>query len=378
MVLLTIYFTASDWHKIMNNVTLRRDEYPSLGILDLLCTSMALVPLKFDCRTAKRYNDWMRKLFIVFGSLFLILMALFIPTRVSAELVSIPNLSTPSELIDAVNKLRASHGLPPYDSNSILMNIAQSQADYILSIGTSTHYSTDGLRPFQRALQAGYAVKGDLSLGGFFAENITAGVGMTADEAVKQWTQDDPHLNTMISTNLQDIGAGVAVSGNTFYYVIDCGLSTGGTPVAFTPPPSYNPTKSIMVLNPPNADGSLTYTVQSGDTLLGIAIAYNISLNDLFALNGLTAKSLIYSGQKIIIRAAYTPTPTYPTLTPTGIPTITSWPTSTPTSTKTLFPPTSTPSPGLPIPAARREVIMIIITAILLSALLAFVGIKRK
>jgi uncharacterized protein YkwD len=332
----------------------------------------------FDCGTAKRYNAWMRKLLIVFGSLFMILTALLTPAGIRAESVLMPNLSTSSDLINAVNELRASRGLPPYTPNSILMGTSQAQAEYNLSIRTITHISPDGLRPFQRALQAGYAVKGDISQGGFFAENITAGVGMTADEAVKQWTQDDPHLNTMVSTNLQDIGAGVAVSGNTFYYVIDCGLSTGGTPVAFTPPPSYNPTKSIMVLNTPNADGSLTYTVQSGDTLLGIAIAYNKSLDDLFALNGLTAKSLIYSGQKIIIRAAYTPTPTFPTLTPTGIPTITSWPTSTPTSTKTLFPPTSTPSPGLPIPSARRAVIMIIITALLLSALLAFIGIKRK
>ena len=76
---------------------------------------------------------------------------------------------------------------------------------------------------------------------GFFSENIAAGVGMTAEEAVRYWTGDDPHLNTMISSNLQDIGAGVAVSGNTYYYVIDCGLSTGGTPAAFTPPPSYKP-----------------------------------------------------------------------------------------------------------------------------------------
>jgi len=351
---------------------------PSTGQYPGLFSSF-LLKLKFAHLHAKRYNDRMRKTLLVLISLFLAFIISFSPREIRAKSVTIPNLSTASELIDAVNALRASYGLSPYISNSILMRIAQKQAEYMASSGVANnHYSADGLLPYQRALQAGYAVKGDLSLGGFFAENITAGVGMTADEAVKQWTQDDPHLNTMISTNLQDIGAGVAVSGNTFYYVIDCGFSTGGTPVAFTPPPSYNPTKSIMVLNTPNADGSLTYTVQSGDTLLGIAIAYNISLDDLFALNGLTAKSLIYSGQKIIIRTAYTPTPTFPTLTPTGLPTITSWPTSSPTSTKTLFPPTSTPSPALPIPAAQRAVMMIIISALLLSALLAFVGIKRK
>ncbi len=295
-----------------------------------------------------------------------------------AESVSLPNLSTASELINAVNELRVSRGLPPYSPNSILMGIAQTQADYNLSIGTITHISPDGLRPFQRALKAGYAVKGDISLGGFFAENITAGVGMTADEAVKKWTQDDPHLNTMISTNLQDIGAGVAASGNTFYYVIDCGLSTGGTPVAFTPPPSYNPTNPIIVLNTPNADGSLSYTVQSGDTLLGIAIAYNTPLDELFAINGLTDKSLIYTGQKIIVRAGYTPTPTSPMIAPTKLPTITPWFTTTPTFTGTPFPPTLTRSSELPLSSARGTITLIIITALSISGFLAFIGIKQK
>ncbi len=148
---------------------------------------------------------------------------------------TIPNLSTASELIDAVNALRASLWAAPYTPNSILMSIAQRQAEYNLSIGTITHISADGLQPFQRALQAGYPVAGDISNGrpGFFSENIIAGVGLTAEEAVEDWTEDAPHLNTMISTNLQDIGAGVAVSGNTYYYVIDCGLSTGGTPASF-------------------------------------------------------------------------------------------------------------------------------------------------
>ncbi len=145
----------------------------------------------------------------------------------------------------------------------------------------------------------------------FSLKMLLAGVGMTAEDAVKQWTQDDPHLNTMISPVLQDIGAGVAVSGNTYYYVIDCGLSTGGTPAAFTPPPSYNPPQPTLIPNTPNADGSIIYIVKSGDTLLGIAISYNISLDDLLALNGLTIKSVIYTGQKIIIRRAIYPNTHY-------------------------------------------------------------------
>jgi uncharacterized protein YkwD len=295
-----------------------------------------------------------------------------------AESLASPLLSSPAELIDAVNALRSSYGLPPYNPNSILMGIAQNQADYNLSSGNNTHYSADGLSPYQRALQAGYPVAGDLSLGGFFSENITMGVGMTAEEAVENWTGDSPHLNTMISSNLQDIGAGVAVSGDIYYYVIDCGLSTGGTPVPFSKPRSSNPVIPTRVPNTPNADGSVTYIIKSGDTILGIALANGLTLDELLALNGLTAKSVIYPNQTIIIRAGYTPTPTQPTGTPTERPSITPWPTSTTTSTKTILPPSPTPSPGLPVSSARSTAIIIIVATLVIAAFLSLLGRGRR
>lgn len=300
------------------------------------------------------------------------------PIMVLANTSFSPNFSTSSELIDAVNSFRISRGLPPYTPNSILMSISQRQAEYNQSIGTITHAGPDGLRPFERALQAGYPVAGDLSLGGFFSENIVAGVGLSAAQAVEIWTGDDPHLNTMISPNLQDIGAGVAVVGNTFYYVIDCGLAAGGTPRPFTPPPSYIPPRATLVPNTPNPDGSITYIVQSGDTALGIALSYGISPADLRSINGLDSKYTIYTSQKLVIRIAYTPTPSPPTSTPTRIPTGTRWPTSTQTSTWTSVPPTSIPSPGLQFSTARDTVTLIIASALVIAALLSLLGQKRK
>jgi uncharacterized protein YkwD len=105
----------------------------------------------------------MRKLFPVLGILLLALTISTSPRLAHAEFAYLPNISTASELIEAVNTLRASYGLSPYTPNSILMGIAQRQAEYILSIGTGTHIGPNGLRPFQRALQAGYPVAGDLN-----------------------------------------------------------------------------------------------------------------------------------------------------------------------------------------------------------------------
>jgi LysM repeat protein len=332
------------------------------------------------CLVSCRYNKPMGKLIsLAFAGLLILMQSISLhPAR--AESLIIPRISTAYELIDAVNNLRTSYGLSPYSPNSILMDIAQKQAEYNLSIGTITHIGPNGLRPYQRALQAGYPVAGDINLGGFFSENITAGVGMSAAEAVEQWTGDDPHLNTMISSNLQDIGAGVSVSGNTFYYVIDCGRSTGGIPATFIPPPAYNTPISTKVPNTPNADGSVIYIVQPGDTALGIALAYGISLKDLLVLNGLTEKSVIYPRQKIIIRPIFTPTATFPPSTPTQHPTITLWviSTLTPTSTETSTLPMPIPVPGLPASTARNTVILIGFSALIIAALLVLIGSRHK
>ncbi|MFH1524669.1 MAG: CAP domain-containing protein [Chloroflexota bacterium] len=321
----------------------------------------------------------MRKFAQVCIALILIGMTFSVPQAAQAEApVSAPNFSSASELISAVNALRASNGLPPYQTNSILMSIAQTHADYLISSGTMTHFDGLGQRPFQRALAAGYPVAGDITLGGFFSENITGGSGQTAEQAVQIWMGDDPHKNTMLSPTLQDVGAGVGINGNTFYYVLDAGLSTGGTPVAYTPPAPLHPGTPAIVPNTPNADGSIVHIAQSGDTLGGLSLAYDVPLSDILNLNGLTLKSTIYAGDEIIIRSGYTPTPTQPTGTPTLHPTITPWPTSLPTVTETAIPPTPAPSPGLAESAAIKSVLAIAVAAILAAGVITLLGRKRK
>jgi uncharacterized protein YkwD len=292
--------------------------------------------------------------------------------------VHAPAYSTGAELIDAVNKLRASYGLAPYNTNSILMSIAQTHAEYLVSISTITHVNGQGLRPFQRALEAGYPVAGDLSLGGWFSENISAGVGQSADEAVQAWMGDDPHKNTILSGTLQDVGAGVGTSGNTYYYVLDAGKSTGGTPVAYTPPPPLHPVTPTFIPNTPNADGSIVHILQPGDTLGSLSLVYNVPLSDILKLNGLALNSKIYAGNKITIRAANTATPTQPTYTPSSLPTVTEWPTV--TLADTAIPPTGTPTPaaGLPVTAAGGAVGAIVLAALAIAGLITLMGRKKK
>jgi LysM repeat protein len=290
----------------------------------------------------------------------------------------VPYYSTASELIGAVNVLRAANGLAPYQENSFLMSIAQTQAEYLLSIGGAyTHTDANGRRPYERALAAGYMVAGNLNLGGFFSENITGGIGLTADEAVQQWMGDDAHKNTMLSGTLQDVGAGVAINDNTYYYVLDAGLSTGGTPVAYTPPAPISVSTPAMVPNTPNPDGSIVHIVRKGDTLGSISLAYNVPLQDLRKINNLT-KDTIYVDQKIIVQTTFTPTPTEPTSTPTIPPTSTPWPSSTLTFTATPIPATPTPAPGLPVSSAGEAAGVITISALIFAGLIAILGRRKK
>jgi LysM repeat protein len=244
----------------------------------------------------------------------------------------------PYALIAEVNALRAANGLTELNPDPILMSVSQAHADYMASIGSVTHYSADGSRPFQRSLAAGYPVAGDLNLGGFHSENIIAGTNMTPAEAVSQWTGDEPHLTTMLSPQYVDIGAGVSMVGNKIYYVIDTSRKSGSAVPAYTPHVvngtpvvNLNPLVSTIFPSTPASDGSVIHQVRPGETLWLIAITYGVKIDEILALNNLPKDSPIYPKQELIIKKALaTPSPTTsladtPTLESSSTPTATLW-----------------------------------------------------
>lgn len=251
-----------------------------------------------------------------------------------------PAASTAYELINAVNELRASHGLSPYSINPILMAVAQAQADYMAATGDVSHTGPGGSTVTERLLAAGYPLAGDLSLGGFRSENITSGnETKTAHDAVNGWTRDAPHLTTMISPGLTEIGAGVAVNGGRVYYVIDCALpTTTGAPQ----PAAQTAIGTVSTLIPgggvivpvirvtPNADGDVIHEVKAGQTLWQIAISYETKIDEIKRLNNLFTDD-IYPGEKLLIRKGVTATTNTPVTTATveNIMTATNMPTPT-------------------------------------------------
>jgi LysM repeat protein len=205
-----------------------------------------------------------------------------------------------------------------------------------------THSGPGGIGLTDRLLAAGYPLAGDLSLGGFRSENITGGAeSMPAQAAVDKWTGDAPHLNTMISPNLTEIGAGVAVNGGRVYYVIDAAQSTnsGAPPAAATSVGGGSAVPAVeaviipVALSTPNAEGIVIHEVKPGQTLWQIAIAYEVRIDEIKGLNNLFDNS-IYPGEKLFIKRGAVLAMASPTETPTQAATSTS--TSVPNFTATL------------------------------------------
>ncbi|MGB9640861.1 MAG: CAP domain-containing protein [Anaerolineales bacterium] len=217
------------------------------------------------------------------------------------------------QVIALVNQVRAAYGLAPLNANSALMTAAQGHSDYQASIGSITHTGAGGSSPLSRAMAAGYG--GGVKV--YVSENIYGGNDASPSQAVSWWQSDSIHLQTMINPNATDAGAGVAYGGSTVYYTLDVGYisgqaaeSTAGVPVInATRPPTAIPIIPIQTATP-NSDGSIYHIVQSGQALWNIAAAYKVSLAELMSMNGLTADSLIYPGQKIMVRKGSESTPT--------------------------------------------------------------------
>jgi uncharacterized protein YkwD/LysM repeat protein len=270
------------------------------------------------------------------------------------------------DVIDLVNGLRSARGLTPLRVNDALMSAAQGHSNYQAAIGTITHTGRGGSRPRDRAAAAGFGGGGTI----FISENIAGGTGLSAAEAVQMWQGDDLHLYTMLNPAARDAGAGVAEAGGVVYYTLDTGYAAGDpggggnpgsgptiTPGGPTRTPSGPPTVTPILIIPvvtvtPRPDGSIIHVVQPGQALWNVAAAYKVALADLLAWNGLTERSVIHPGDKLLVRPAQA-SPTAE-ITPTLAATAPLTPTITPSPSATLAPPTATLTPPPAVEAAAE------------------------
>jgi uncharacterized protein YkwD len=301
--------------------------------------------------------------------------------------------NSPSDVIAAVNNLRAANGLPPYKANNALMSAAQAHSNYMAENKVISHTGAGGSTPKSRAVAAGYGDGATV----FVSENIAMGTNLSAQGAVNIWQGDNLHLSTMISRSYQDVGAGVATNGNVTYYTLVAGNVAGsassGAPSqpAATQIPPVSPTATIssaefiqpLIVATAQPDGSVIHIVESGQVLTTIAAAYKIPLDQLLAQNNLTLDSIIHPGDRLLIQPAQAsptstegpfqtsePTATITATTPAPIPTSTLPPQQV---TPTLMP-TSTPTPMLQGSVQADPLLLVILAGITVGITLVLVG----
>jgi LysM repeat protein len=169
------------------------------------------------------------------------------------------------------------------------------------------------------------------------------------------------------------------VDGKT-YYVLDASASTGqGVNISSSPEAVLTATlgtqPASVVTSTALENGTVYHIVQSNEALWSIALAYDLTVEELKRLNQLSSND-IFIGQKLLIRKIDLSTSTLePTITVTlGIPTSTATRPVTPTDT---FTPTSLPTPPASRTGGGMVVGGIVAVALVAAALGAWLGRQR-
>lgn len=268
----------------------------------------------------------------------------------------------PSQIIEAVNALRISHGISPLSVHSILMQVGQQEADGIAS-GNEGHWRPEGLTLGQWLIFLGYPLSGDLSMDGYRSENW--GFAQNAEQAIAMWLGDDEHTNTMLSLDRSDIGVGIAFSreDESYVIVVETALQTRSgkqqtdaiaimtgiplTQAAYSAMATEAAKNGLLpqgmapvALNTALADGNVYHEVKYGQTLWSIAITYGTTIKQIQQLNNLFDTTVQPGQQLLILKGATQPAPHDASITPMV------GQSPQPLSTPTMIRATKTPAPA--------------------------------
>ncbi len=240
------------------------------------------------------------------------LYCLFFPASQPVE----AQAGTAYEVLAEINALRAANGLSPLVENQYLNLAAQNHANWIATTGLGGHTGEGGSDSQDRALAVGYGEGAQV----WVTENWARGSGLTAYDCVHtMWKPSAAHIDNMLTTWHDEFGAGVALDSSGFtIYVVNFGHVSGSTvpsqsvSVPTWPTATFAPVIQPVTTSTPQGDGTVVHVVQFGQSLWAISDAYDISMADLLALNGLTEEDAIFPDQQLLIvrGSGETPEPT--------------------------------------------------------------------
>ena len=222
------------------------------------------------------------------------------------------------DLVAAVNAYRAANGYYAIGTNSLVMSAAQTHADWIVQTGQGGHIGAGGSDETVRVSWTGYGGGAEIKCDENWA--MSSSVSDAVYSAWSDWTHQEVMLNSW-GNRYTDIGGGVAKSSNGLYvFVLDVclvvGQSSGGSvpensgsdnPAEPYIAPTVDTSNYIygVTVATPQADGSIVHTVRYGQSLIAIANAYGITVEQLRELNGMAADdNTIWTDQELIIAPA--------------------------------------------------------------------------
>ncbi|PIE81055.1 MAG: hypothetical protein CSA11_06250 [Chloroflexi bacterium] len=247
---------------------------------------------------------------------FIIAMALFVLISVvgtEQRKTAVSAQSPTSDILNLVNQLRASYGLPGFTYDPQLAAAAQAHANWMSQTAVYSHTGAGGSTPQTRANATGYP--------GYVSENIVGGTNLTPAGGVTWWRNSPVHFATMISNRHIQAGVGFAQGHDQNFYVLVVGYPSEKPPqaaareetVTYVDAPFF---VEPIAVNAPNEDGSITHTLQEGHTLWAISARYEVPISEILLYNAITEDSVIQPGDVLIIRLADgaepPPTPTPP------------------------------------------------------------------
>jgi len=263
----------------------------------------------------QRLTNWFA--LIVFG-----IGAFYHPQAVGAEQSHpIPSSQVSAyDLIIAMNTLRVSYGHPALVEDPIINAVAQSTAATMAANNMSWHIGN--VRG--RLAAAGYGNGGTVWATENFA--VSSG-GMGIDQIMAIWADPD-HMRPAVEPAYCNVGAGVATVNGKTYYVLQaayvagraCGSSSsssGGTSQSGTGVSSVPQIIVPVKIATPDADGKVYHVVQAGQSFWSIAIAYQITIQDLETWNNISRDTPLQTGQRLFIPSK--DTEGYATPTPIGM-----------------------------------------------------------
>lgn len=213
--------------------------------------------------------------------------AAFVPASAQDSAFSSPA----QQILNDVNAARVNNGLPALNVSPQLTEAAQRHVEDVVANGNWGHYGSDGSNVQMRAARVGYPTSS-------VSENWVA--VSDPGQAIGWWMNDWIHRVNILEPRWDEIGVGAAQAGNGYWILVtDFGNIDGGAmpPIAESAPVTQLTAADNISFESLPDNGE--YAIQSGDTLLGIAIRFGLDWQDIALANDMGENDLLQIGRVI-------------------------------------------------------------------------------